>query len=198
LERALELDEIYGSQKVEINLVQQRYKRADGETVCFGCGGRGHYKNNCPIAANKSQNYNKYKLASTSTQGAQSSKATNGMANLVKIRAVRMSEQMTGYCNVDGKICKFLADTGAQRTVIDVSVLNDMNNINECLFRVQLADKSEAAVLGVKKCSITLGYHTVQVEAIITKNVSHNCLLGLDFLNKCPTTKVHLDGLQVM
>jgi hypothetical protein len=107
LERALELDEIYGSQKVEINLVQQRYKRADGETVCFGCGGRGHYKNNCPIATNK------YKLASTSTQGAQSSKATNGMANLVKIRAVRMSEQMTGYCNVDGKICKFLADTGA-------------------------------------------------------------------------------------
>jgi hypothetical protein len=45
---------------------------------------------------NQSQNY-KYKSASTSTQGAQSSKATNGEANLVKIRAVRMSEKMTGY-----------------------------------------------------------------------------------------------------
>jgi hypothetical protein len=103
---------------------------------------------------------------------------------------------MTGYCNVDGSICKFLADTGAQRTVIDVSVLGNTNNISPCLFKIILADKSEATVLGVKKCSITLGYHTVQVEAIITKNVSHNCLLGLDFLNKCPTTKVHLDGLQ--
>jgi hypothetical protein len=70
-----------------------------------------------------------------------------------------------------------------------VSVLNDTNNINECLFRVQLADKSDAAVLGVKKCSITLGYHTVQGEAIITKNVSHNCLLGLDFLNKVQQRK---------
>ena len=103
---------------------------------------------------------------------------------------------MTGYCNVDGVICKFLADTGAQRTVIDVSVLGNTNNISPCLFKVQLADKSEATVLGVKKCLITLGYHTIQVEAIVTKNVSHNCLLGLDFLNKCPTTKIHLEGLQ--
>ena len=59
---------------------------------------------------------------------------------------------MTGYCNVDGRICKFLADTGAQRTVIDVSVLGNTNGISPCLFKVQLADKSEATVLGVKKC----------------------------------------------
>jgi hypothetical protein len=72
----------------------------------------------------------------------------------------------------------------------------DIVDISPCLFKVQLADKSEATVLGVKNFLITLGYHPIQVEAIVTKNVSHNCLLRLDFLNKCPTTKIHLEGLQ--
>jgi len=195
LDKALELDEIYGSKKVkDINLIQ-RSRKADGATVFYGCGERGHYRNKCPGArSNQSQSNQDQEYKSTANnQGVQSKQ---NQTDHVKIRAVKVSEEMTGYCNVDGSICKFLADTGAQRTVIDVSVLGNTNNISPCLFKIILADKSEATVLGVKKCSITLGYHTVQVEAIITKNVSHNCLLGLDFLNKCPTTKVHLDGLQ--
>ena len=196
LDKALELDEIYGSKKVDINLVQ-RYKKADGTTICYGCGEIGHYRNKCPgvrSSQNQSQNNQKSTMHNQSAQSNQN--ATQTHSNHVKIRAVKVSEEMTGYCNVDGVICKFLADTGAQRTVIDVSVLGNTNNISPCLFKVQLTDKSEATVLGVKKCLITLGYHTIQVEAIVTKNVSHNCFLGLDFLNKCPTTKIHLEGLQ--
>ena len=107
-------------------------------------------------------------------------------------------DQMIGYCSVNGKNSKFLADTGANRTVIDASLLSeeDLKNVQPCLFKVILADSSEAPVLGLKKCIIKLGNYNVEVECIVTKNVSQMCLLGLDFLFLHPSTKTHIIALQ--
>ena len=127
LDKALELDEIYGSKKVDINLIQ-RHKRADRATVCYRCGEKGHYRNKFP-GARSNQNSQDQEYKSTANNQSAHSKQNQTDYNHVKIRAVKVSEEMTGYCNIDGSICKFLADTGAQRTVIDVSVLGNTNNI---------------------------------------------------------------------
>jgi hypothetical protein len=173
LDKALELDELNGSKKVDLNLIK-RSRKADGATtrrkreviIVIYIQERDRIKINRLIKSTSQRSiikaHNRFKIKQITS----------------KNRAVKVSEEMTGYCNVDGSICKFPADTGAQRTVIDVSVLGKTNNY---LFKIILVDKSEETVLGVKKSSLTLACYSVQVEEIISKNVSHNCLLGLDF-----------------
>lgn len=232
LERALELDEIFGSKRVDINLMQQR--GGNGKIVCYKCHELGHYSYDCwkiqpgnnqskNLAGthqtngfttgggskqqrntrsqnnvnNPNQNVNVNETNQNTSNQNQSTQFATG-PNQLKINAIRVTDQMVGNCAVNGRNTKFLADTGANKTVIDASVLSedDLKNVQPCLFKVILADSSEATVLGLKKCFIKLGFYTVEVECIITKNVSQTCLLGVDFLFLHPATKKHIVGLQ--
>jgi hypothetical protein len=91
-----------------------------------------------------------------------------------------------------------MADTGAEMTVIDVEVLqpNQRMDIKPTNFDVILADGSKADVLGMKMCNITVGNDTVQLEVLVTTRLNQTCLLGIDFLRKCPSTKTLVHDLE--
>ena len=81
-------------------------------------------------------------------------------------------------------------DTGANKTVIDVRLLNSdqRDEIIPSEFRVILADGSRVPVLGLRRSRVRLGKHTVELDVLVTEKLHEGCLLGIDFLQKCPST----------
>ena len=73
---------------------------------------------------------------------------------------------------------------------------DERTTIRKCTYNVILADGSKTNILGVKICKIQLGQHVVNLEVLVIENLHEKCLLGLDFLNKCPTTKIHMEQLK--
>ena len=47
LQRAVELDEIYGRKQVDLNAFREQ-RPANSNTLCYNCQERGHYSANCP------------------------------------------------------------------------------------------------------------------------------------------------------
>ncbi len=58
-----------------------------------------------------------------------------------------------------------------------------------------MADGSEAQVLGTKICTIQFGAYKVEMEVLVTEKLNATVLLGLDFLEICPTTKTLIEDL---
>ena len=97
--------------------------------------------------------------------------------NYFRLNRLETTNQLNGYCKIDGKTVKFLADTGATKTIIDVKMLADLvdQSIVPTKYKVILADGSPVDVLGIKQCQIHLGNYVVNMESssrkIYTKTV---------------------------
>ena len=220
LQRAVELDEIYGRKQVDLNAFREQ-RPANSNTLCYNCQERGHYSANCPKPqrplrspspnqatrsqgsyGNNTNRKNEYQLppkntTPTTTQTTDTEiKSQNG--NQMRINRVEFTDSINGYCKINGHQTKFLADTGANKTVLNVEVFpeDERNDFTSCNFRVLLADGTPTEVLGMKRCVIQLGNHSVTMDVIVSKNVPEQCLLGLDFLQKHPSTKSFINGLK--
>jgi len=187
LDIAVELNDIYGRESVDINEVNARIngkrRQADAGTICYNCYEKGHYKSDCRNP--KKQN--------TNDQQSQQVKS-----NALVLNRICQSNAISGNCVIDDNVTSFMADTGAEMTVIDVEVLqpNQRMDIKPTNFDVILADGSKADVLGMKMCNITVGNDTVQLEVLVTTRLNQTCLLGIDFLRKCPSTKTLVHDLE--
>ena len=93
---------------------------------------------------------------------------------------------------------QFMADTGAEMTIIDVNLLTmeQQKDIEPTCFDVLLADKSKATVLGQKKCTINVGNKDIKLQVLVTKDLIVQCLLGIDFLRTHPSTKMLIVELE--
>ena len=62
-------------------------------------------------------------------------------------------------------------------------------------YYVRLANKSKVQVIGKAPVEIRLGLETYNITVLIIKNLSKECLLGLDILSKHPEFKTIIDQL---
>ena len=212
LDRAVELEEIYDRKQVEINFVHGN----PANTQCYNCLEMGHYKSECknPKAnkfnqTNRSQHQTQQpqqqqqnqtqrpqqqqqpqQQQPQQTQQRQHQKANQATINHFNCNRIEYTSSITGHCALDGKQTKFLMDTGANKTVIDVRLLNSdqRDEIIPSEFRVILADGSRVPVLGLRRSKVRLGKHTVELDVLVTEKLHEGCLLGIDFLQKCPST----------
>ena len=156
LDRAVELEEIYGKGQVNINLV-----RTDkSNVVCYRCQEKGHYANDCKTQQKTNQdnsntsnnNYNNKKLQNNRYQkpqqnGSQQNSTSN--TNMFHLNKIEYTNAITGSCMLDGQSTHFMMDTGANKTVIDVKLLNDeqRKEIRHVPFTVILADGSRVPAM---------------------------------------------------
>ena len=68
--------------------------------------------------------------------------------------------------------------------------------IKESPFVVVLADGTETGAIGAYTGSITLGKDVVHLEMVVTERLHEGCLLGLDFLQRCPATRTYISALR--
>ena len=131
-------------------------KRSDG-VVCWYCGKRGHIKRNCE------------KLKTS-----------------VETAAV-------GSClSVDGRlgklVVKILIDTGSAVTLVreDVwkKVQQSPKTIKAPVHSVVVANGEKLELVGQGEVSITIGGVTRRHMVLVTKHLTHECILGVDFLIK--------------
>jgi hypothetical protein len=186
---AVELNDIYGRESVDINEVHARMngkrRQADTGTICYNCYEKGHFKNDSKKP--KKQNFND-----------QQSDSQQVKSNALVLNRISQSNAISGNCVIDDNVTSFMADTGAEMTVIDVEVLqpDQRMDIKPTNFDVILADGSKVDVLGMKMCNITVGTDTVQLEVLLTTRLNQTCLLGKDFLRKCPSTRTLVHNLE--
>ncbi len=202
LDRAVELEEIYDRKQVEINFVQgSGFNRNKNETQCYNCLEKGHYKSEC-----KNPKVQKQQQPNQSTHTVKSNLKTDTPKVTFKTDAdikhgshinksycnrIEYTNAITGHCVLDGLQTRFLMDTGANKTIIDARLLNEVqrNEIRPAEFRVILADGSKVPVLGLRKSKVQLGKHIVDLDVLVTENLHEGCLFGIDFLSRCPSTK---------
>jgi predicted aspartyl protease len=208
LEIALELNEIYEPKDSKINYTQ--YSKAGPKTLCYRCSNYGHFGRDCPLnnqsnettnTSNSINNQNQRKnQSSPQNQSSQSNGITHNQKvnQTVTLRAVDYSDSITGWCKVDDKFVRFMADTGASKTVIDYKLLDSKqtSNLKDTNFKVKLADGSLASVKGLLDCIISLNNKPINIEILVIENLPEGCLLGYDFLKCHPMTKVAISDLK--
>ena len=114
------------------------------------------------------------------------------------LNKIEYTNAITGSCMLDGQSTHFMMDTGANKTVMDVKLLNEdqRKEIRHVPFTVILADGSRVPAMGLRKSLIKLGPHELEVDVLVTENLHEGCLLGIDFLARCPMTKDLIEQLR--
>ena len=99
--------------------------------------------------------------------------------------------ELIGVCRLNSTPCKYLLDTGASRTVIHERVLSagDKKNVQPSPLRVVVADNTDCFVVGILAVNIEFGNHLLSEEVLVVKELTHDCLLGMDVLMKHPVTR---------
>ena len=198
---ALELSEIYKPRTDNLNYTQ--YNGATSTTQCYRCSNFGHYSRDCPNERNptKSTNSNK-QYPNRNKQRNQNQQQTNTsppdptnqqpkINQTLGLRAIEYSNSITGWCKLDDKYVRFMADTGASRTVVDSKLLDSTqtDKLKTSTYNVLLADGSPANVKGLLDCVISLNNKPIGIEILVIENLPEGCLLGFDFLKKHPSTR---------
>ena len=178
IERAVELEEIYGTKQVEINFV----KKDTSNVTCHACKNKGHCAFQCPTnprqsGGNTNGNGTRPKQnGQNNTANNQSNKASSNQhgLNMLKLNKVQYTSSITGHCKLDGKSTNFMFDTGASKTVIDIKLLSNeqRNYITPSPYHVILVDGTRTEVEGVKKCTIQIGNCAMELDVLVTKRMS--------------------------
>jgi hypothetical protein len=210
LETTLELSELYGyhdpqnkpdtttndqtKENITINYTKRNdstttQSRASASTICYKCYGYGHYKRDCPNdihpmnPSNKQQNTTK-----NQTKDPSNAHPNPNATHNLSLRAIAIDNCIRGYCNIDNINTSFIADTGANKTVVDSKLLNQtqLSKLKPSHFNVNLADGSKAIVKGLLDCVLTLNSQPINLEILVIENLPEKCLLGFDFLSIHP------------
>jgi len=216
LDRAADLEDIYGTRQFDTSI--NMAKNAKVDVICYKCKGKGHYASECPSkvqdqdgngnqTSKTATNENNQKQSKHQTQNSsynrtpqtsQNRQQQQANTNYFCLNKVSYASAITGYCKFEGVQTQFMFDTGATKTVIDARLLtsDQLGEIQASPYCVILADGSRIPVLGTRKCRIQLADWTTEMEVLVTERLHEGCLLGIDFLSECPTTKDLIDQLR--
>jgi len=100
-------------------------------------------------------------------------------------------KQIQGVCRIDYQPTRFIVDTGTSKTIIAERVLTpaSIKQIEPIAYNVVTANGEPIQIVGQKQCLIHHGKTATLINALIAKNLTDDCLLGMDFLMKSPATR---------
>ena len=181
LEIAEDLDKIYGSTPIKVNLLQEKPNYCPhiknmahlgkGVKMCGECFDKVHAINSSSV------NYRSEKrpchicgLRGHYAKDCWLTKEAGG--NRVRIAKINRVSELVGICQIDNCKSKFLADTGSSRTIVHESLIpeDERHLIRPTNFRVCTANGEQAQIAGSKKCNIKLGSFSVEYRIIIKMN----------------------------
>ena len=96
--------------------------------------------------------------------------------------------QDTVYTNgkVNGIATSILVDTGSAVTIIHCKLWGrgrpDRRNLNQSSVPVVVANREPLRTLGSTEVILQLAGHHLKQKVLVTEDISHDCLLGADFL----------------
>ena len=95
------------------------------------------------------------------------------------------------YYGTNQIIDDFLTDTGAERTIVHKSLIQEewWSTIIPTYLTMVVASGTEAPLLGELDCNIKLGNTFTPCRVLVTSDLNATCLLGMDVLTQCPLTK---------
>ena len=160
-----------------LGLAEQRY--------CYNCHLPGHLKRECPLTVLERSACHATNL---NDQFDESQNACSPLAGL---------KQMRGSLKINGSYCDFLTDTGAERTIINSRMIPSSmrHSVQPSGLTLLVATGIVSSVLGEMDCDITLGHTVTSCRVLVTDDLNTNCLLGMDFLTRCPLTRGPLEAL---
>ena len=99
--------------------------------------------------------------------------------------------ELIGVSQLNSTPCQYLLNTSASRTVIHEPVLSTggRKNVQPSTLRVMVAENTDCFVVGILAVNIEFGNHVLSEEVLVVKELTHDCLLGMDVLMKHPVTR---------
>ena len=158
--------------------------------ACFNCGNRGHMARECPNRNAGANNYN----------------ARNGRGNVVTDRSPEgtcYAREIAGQCEINGRIVDCFIDTGATHTTISARVFEEelrsgQMQLHPCKQVLFNASGKKIELAGTVRCEIKIGDSRCTIDAVISSEFMPDCLIGMDVLMQCPSSKDHIIGLKNM
>jgi hypothetical protein len=92
-----------------------------------------------------------------------------------------------GLCTIDGKIKPFLADLEQAHQFRPITTFGEI---------AITANGDELQITGRRHCEIQLGETSCSTGLLVSKEVSGELLMGIDFLTACEITRPHVEGLR--
>ncbi|XP_071687687.1 uncharacterized protein [Rutidosis leptorrhynchoides] len=138
--------------------------------TCFGCGEKGHYRNNCP----------KNKTATTDT--------AKGRAFVMTVEeAWNDDDVITGTFLVNNYYASVLFDTGANRSYVSIEFCTLFDEKPQTLDTKCLVEMANGKFVKVdriyKECNLTLANKTFKVDLMPVELGSFDVVLGMDWLS---------------
>ncbi|GJT82017.1 putative reverse transcriptase domain-containing protein [Tanacetum coccineum] len=138
------------------------------EVECWGCGGKGHTKNNCPKAGNVQNN------------------RARGRAYQVVENAAQDPKVVTGTFLLNDHFANVLFDSGAERSFVssDYTPFIDINPVAlGSSYEVELADgKIVSTNTVLRGCTLELLNHVFKIDLLPTRLGSFDVIVGMDWL----------------
>ncbi|GJV59256.1 putative reverse transcriptase domain-containing protein [Tanacetum coccineum] len=148
-----------------------RVRMVDGrpqEVECWGCGGKGHTRNNCPKAGNVQNN------------------RARGRAYQVVENAAQDPKVVTGTFLLNDHFANVLFDSGAERSFVssDYTPFIDINPVAlGSSYEVELADgKIVSTNTVLRGCTLELLNHVFKIDLLPTRLGSFDVIVGMDWL----------------
>ncbi|GJW20013.1 reverse transcriptase domain-containing protein [Tanacetum coccineum] len=148
-----------------------RVRMVDGrpqEVECWGCGGKGHTRNNCPKAGNVQNN------------------RARGRAYQVVENAAQDPKVVTGTFLLNDHFANVLFDSGAERSFVssDYTPFIDIKPVAlGSSYEVELADgKIVSTNTVLRGCTLELLNHVFKIDLLPTRLGSFDVIVGMDWL----------------
>ncbi len=96
---------------------------------------------------------------------------------------------------------KFTMDTGSPVTIISEQIFYRIGaNFKRSPIRHQItvANSSTAQIVGYADINLQIKFYDIRAEVIVVKDLSKDCLLGMELLETCPLTKEPIKQLRAV
>lgn len=160
--------------------------------VCFNCQQKGHYRMECPQNKNQRENYKQFKGNKTVS----ANKTTN------QIDSDEPSNNLfITMCKINGKKVKCLLDTGSTTTLLKESLVKNLalSYVPQSGFlRNFNGDLVSSIGTLVAQVQVEEAEASVDITIIPDNSITHDCIIGCDFLNKPDIMIVKLGNKMVV
>ena len=178
------------------------------EITCFGCGEKGHYRNECQKPRNQGNGGNRGNQGNHGNQGNQRNQGNGGNHGAAghqgnqgngggargrvyavgKVEAQEDPNVVTGMFLLNNRYASILFDTGADRSFVSTAfspLLGIAPTTLDIIYNVELANGNiERVDTVIRGCTLNLLNHPFNIDLMPVELGSFDVIVGMDWLSK--------------